>query len=278
MNRAAFSFRRVLFIALNTVREAVRQRILSFLLLLALALVLGAHFFRDFHFGSPELKFLADLGSGAMAFFGAVLSVVATTQLFFSEIDHGTMLTLLAKPVGRTEVILGKFLGSAAIIAVFCGMLTVLLAGVLWTRETSLMREYPEAFAAGRVINYAHVVAGGLLQWLKLVVLAALTPLVASFAQSQLFTIVMGFAMCAICHLQYLAREISERAGNPVTGIAAGLVGLVFPNFQLFTFAGTPDGDGDFPWGQLAKVASYALGYVAAACALAVFSFRRREI
>ena len=248
MNGEAFSPRRLVFIALNTLREAVRQRILSFLLLLALIVVLGAQYLRDFHFGSPELKFIADLGFGTIAGFGTVLAVVLTAQLFFHEVEHRTVLTLLAKPVGRAEFILGKFLGSAAIIAVFCGMLTILLAGVLWTREGSLMREYPEAFAGGRVIDYAHVVAGGLLQWLKLLVLAALTLLIASYARTQLFAVVMGFVIFVICHLQYLAREIGERAGNSVTGIAAGLVGLVFPNFQLFTFADAR-WNGDFPWG-----------------------------
>ena len=254
----------------------MRQRVFTFLLQFALALVLGAHFVRDLHFGSPELKFIADLGTGAMALFGAVLSVVATAQLFFDEIGHGTMLTLLAKPVWRPEVIVGKFLGIAVITAAFCGSLTVLLAGVLWARESSLLRECPESFADGGLINYAHLLAEGFVQWLKLAVLAALSLLVASFAQSQLFTVVTGFAVFVICHLQCLARDLSVRSGNSVTGIVAAWVGLVLPNFQLFHFDSTTGGD--FPWAQLARLSTYALGYVTAACGLAVISFRRREI
>ena len=276
MNFGGYSSRRVLHIALHTGREAVRQRVFAFLVVLALALVLGAHALRDLHFGSPELKFIADLGTGAMALFGAVLSVVATAKLFFDEIEHGTLLTLLAKPVCRGEVIVGKYLGMAVITAAFCGLLTVVLAGVLWARESSLMREYPETFADGRLINYGHLVAEGFAQWLKLAVLGALTLLVASFAESQLFTVVMAFALFVICHLQYLARDVSARSGNPVTGIVAASVGLLLPNLQLFHFDGTTGGD--FPWAQLATLSSYALGYITAACGLAVVSFRRREI
>jgi hypothetical protein len=46
-----FSPRRVVLIAQNTLVEAARQRLVGFLVLLALGLVLGARWFRDFNFG-----------------------------------------------------------------------------------------------------------------------------------------------------------------------------------------------------------------------------------
>ncbi len=235
-------------------------------------LVLGSQYFRHFHFGSPELKFIADLGFGAMALFGAVLAVVATTQLFFSEIEHRTILTLLAKPVRRAEFVLGKLLGVAVVIGVFCSVLTVVLAAVLWTRETSLARDLPGGLAGGPVVNYAHVAVAGFLQWLKLVVLASLTLLVASYAQTQLFTMAMGFLVCVVGHLQYLAQEAAARGAGPVSRVLAGLVAVVLPNFQLFSDAGT------LAWTQVAGVTVYAFAHVAAAGALAVFCFCRREI
>ena len=159
MTTVPFSLTRTLLIAHNTLREAARQKLLNFLLWLAL--VLGARWFRDFNFGAPELKFLADCGFGAMAFFGAALTVAATAQLFFSEIENRTALTLLAKPVWRAEFVVGKFLGIVALAGVFCGMLTVLLGAVLWWREGELMRELPENFAQGRAVSYAMVALGG---------------------------------------------------------------------------------------------------------------------
>src|SRR5215208_802106 len=135
MTTVSFSFRRTLLIAQNTLLEAARQKLFNFFLFLALALVIGARWFRDFNFGAPELKFLADCGFGAMAFFGAALTIAATAQLFFSEIENRTALTLLAKPVWRTEFVVGKFLGVAALVAIFCALLTGLLAAVLAWRE-----------------------------------------------------------------------------------------------------------------------------------------------
>jgi ABC-type transport system involved in multi-copper enzyme maturation permease subunit len=278
MSRVPFSFTRARLIGQNTLLEASRQKLFSFLLLLALSLVAGAQWFRDFNFGAPELKFLADLGYGAMAFFGAALTVAATAQLFFSEIENRTALTLLAKPVWRAEFILGKYLGIAAVAAVFCALLTGLLAVVLWVREGSLLAEVPEAFPQGRTLHFADLAAAGYLQWLKLAVLAAFTLLVASFSQTQLYTVVTGFFVLVICHLQYLAQDAYARGGSVFARAVAGVIGLLFPNFQLFNLAENVGAGEAVPWDRVAHVSVYAFGYVVAAGALAVYSFRKREI
>lgn len=278
MSTVPFSLRRTRLIAQNTLLEAVRQKLFGLVIFLALALVLGARWLRDFSFGAPELKFLADCGFGAMAFFGAALTIAATAQLFFSEIENRTALTLLAKPVWRAEFVLGKFAGSAALAAIFCALLTALLVAVIGWREGELMREMPESFAEGRTVSYAMIALGGLLQWLKLAVLAAFTLLIASFAQTQLFTVVTGFFVLVICHLQYLAQDAYARAGSWLArGIGGGLV-AVFPNFQLFSLADSLNAADAPPWSHVARVGIYAAGYVAAACGLAVYSFRQREI
>lgn len=278
MSAVPFSLRRTALIGLNTLREAARQRLFTFLLALALTLVLGAQWFRDFNFGAPELKFLADCGFGAMAFFGSALTVTASAQLFFSEIENRTALTLLAKPVWRTEFVLGKFLGVAALVATFCAALTLLLAAVLWWREGQLMREFPDNFAQGRLISYRLVALAGALQWLKFAVLAAFALLVASFAQTQLFTVVTGFFVLVICHLQYLAQDAYARGGSLAGRVVGGFIASVFPNFQVFAVADTLAAADAPPWGHVVRIGLYALGYMAAAGGLAVFSFRQREI
>lgn len=278
MSAVPFSLRRTRLIAQNTLLEAVRQRLFGFVVFLALALVLGARWLRDFSFGAPELKFLADCGFGAMAFFGAALTITAAAQLFFSEIENRTALTLLAKPVWRAEFVLGKFAGVAALAAIFCAMLTLLLAVVLWWREGELMRAAPESFASGRVVSYGMVALAGLLQWLKLAVLAAFVLLVASFAQTQMFTVVTGFFVLVICHLQYLAQDAYARAGSWFARSVGGGLAGVFPNFQLFALADSLSAADAPPWAHVLRVAVYAGGYIAVACALAVHCFRNREI
>ncbi len=278
MKGVPFSIRRTLLIAQNTLREAARQKLYGFVIILSAAFVLGARSLRDFNFGAPELKFLADCGFGVMAFFGAALVIAATAQLFFSEIENRTVLTLLAKPVWRGEFILGKFLGLAAMAAVFCALVTLLLMQVLASREAQLAREFPDSAGMGSIVSYSNVAFAGALQWMKLSVLVAFTLLVASFAQTQLFTVVTGFFILVIGHLQYLAQDSYVRAASLWTQVVGALVATVFPNFQLFSLADSLTPADGPPWAHLARIAVYALGYVGVACGLAVLSFRQREI
>ena len=278
MKRHWFSLSNTWLIAGNTLREAARQQLLGFILVLALGLVASAQGFRDFNFGTPELKFLSDFGFGAMAFFGSVVAVTATAQLFFSEIENRTVLTLLAKPIGRGEFVLGKFLGVLVVTAIFCALLTGVLAAVLWAREGALLRELPDAFPGGRLLRYSDLVAVGLVQWLKLAVLAGFTLLVATFAQSQLYCVIAGFFVLVICHLQYLAQETYAHSSALGAQLLGELIALLFPNFQLFNFADDWGGGGAVPWSRVARVALYAAGYLAATSALAIYSFRKREI
>lgn len=278
MSPVRFSIGRTSLIARNTLREASRQRLFQFLLLLALALVLGARWLRDFNFGAPELKFLADCGFGAMAFLGSALTIAATAQLFFSEIENRTALTLLAKPVWRAEFILGKLLGVAALAAVFCALLTALLSFVLAWREAELAALAPEAVTTGGGVSHAMVALGGLMQWLRLLVLAAFTLLVASFAQSQLFSVVTGFLVLVVCHLQHLAQESYARAGSAAGMLLSALISAVFPNFQVFLLVDSLSA-ADLPSvGDVIRVVLYGAGYAAVAALLAILSFRRREI
>jgi ABC-type transport system involved in multi-copper enzyme maturation permease subunit len=192
-------------------------------------------------------------------------------QLFFTELENRTVLTLLAKPVTRTEFVLGKFLGASGVTVVFCASQTLLLAAVLWSREVALMRQHPEVFAHGHVINYTWLAQCGGLLWLKLAVLGALTLLVVSYAGRALFAMVTGALIYLCGHLQSFALEAAARAGSAFTRTAAGIAGRILPDFQLFQM---PEAGGGFPPG----IAAYALGYIAAACTLAAFSFARREL
>jgi len=206
MNTVPFSLRRVGLIAGVTLREALRQKLLHALVLIAAGLVLGVRGLRDFNFGISELKFIADFGDGAIAGFGAALTIALTAQLFFSEIEHRTALTLLAKPVWRTEFLLGKFLGVAVVAVAFCGLLTATLVGVLGQRQLALQVDQPEAWAAAHAVNFGALWVSAYLHALKLALLAAGTLLVASFAQTQIFAVMAGGAGFVICHLQGLAQ------------------------------------------------------------------------
>ena len=277
-NTVPFSLNRLVIVAGNTFLEAVRQKLFNFLLLLAIGLVASAQFFREFNFGSSELKFISDFGFGAMVFFGSTLTIAATAQLFFSEIENRTALTILAKPIWRTEFIFGKFLGVFAVVGVFCALTTLLLAGLLYHRENGLMALHPDAFEHGRIIHYTDLIVMGVLQWLKFGVLAAITLLIASFSNTNLYTVVMSFFMLVICHLQYLARDAYSQVASAPLRVLVQVLGYVFPNFQVFNLTDQIGMGGGLDAGVALHVAGYALIYIGVIGWLAVYSFSSREI
>ena len=274
MRAVPFSWRRVALIAAVTLREALRQKLVLVLGLIAVGLVAGVRALRDFNFGASELKFIADFGDGAIAGFGAVLTVTLTAQLFFSEIENRTALTLLAKPVWRTEFLLGKFLGVVVVAAAFCVLLTGTLALVLWERAATLGLERPDGMAADFAVDYAGLWVGAWLQGLKLALLAAGTLLAATLAQTQLYAVMVGCAGFVICHLQAFAHVAYERSGATLMSVPATLIHWMFPDFQLFALG---DG-GSWTWWGLGRLTIYAVGYAAVALGLAVQLFRNREV
>jgi ABC-2 type transport system permease protein len=271
------SLHRIALIAGSTLREAMRQRLFGCFLILAVALVLGARWFRQFNFGAPELRFVADCAFGAMSMFGSALTITATAHLFLGEIENRSVLTLLAKPVSRSEFVLGKFLGTVVLVGGFCVLLTGLLAAVLWQREGELLRLYPDAFPNGRSVDFATLAVAGSLQWLKLAVLASFALHIATLAQTQLYKVVAGFFVHVLGHHQYLAQDAYTRGSEGIGRFVGVGLASVFPNFHIFSVPDVLGNVGGMSQ-HLVGVASYGFGYLAAVCALAVWSFRHREI
>lgn len=286
---SVIGFGRIRALAANTFLEAVRQKLFHTLLILAIALIGSANFFRQFDFGSSELKFISDFGLGAILFFGSILAIVVTAQLFFSEVENRTALTILAKPLQRWEFILGKFLGIMGVLLVFMVVMVVLLGAMLYWRENALMVQHPEAFEHGRLIHYGGLWAYGLLEFIKLGILAALTLLVASFSNTNLYTVIVSFFLLLICQLQYIARDYWTSIEQPLLRWLVHLVSFICPNFQMFNVgeqlifgadevALASSGGTALGFGGAVLLGLYGLLYIFLFLGLAVFAFRNREI
>ncbi len=275
------SLTRVRLIAGTTFLEAVRQKFFNSLLLISIALVGSSTFFQQFDFGTGELKFVTDFGFGALFFFGSILSITATTQLFFNEIENRTALTMLAKPVYKLEFLAGKFFGAHLLMLCFTLAITLVLSGILYWRESALIaRLGEEAFVDGRLIRYGDVFLFGFLQWMKFGILAAITLFIASFSNTNLYTIVVSFFVLIICQLQYIARDAySGMEAGWERFLVQGL-GLIFPNFQLFNVGDQLvfDVEQALPLGTVLQITAYGLIYTVAFILLAQVNFRRREI
>src|SRR3954453_15169730 len=101
---------RIVSIARNAFREAVRDRVLYNLVLFVLLLIAGAIFLGELSAGQ-ETKIIIDLGLSAMVLFGVFIAIFVGVGLVYKEIERRTLYTILSKPIGRGQFLLGKYLG-----------------------------------------------------------------------------------------------------------------------------------------------------------------------
>ncbi|PYT43500.1 MAG: hypothetical protein DMG45_06730 [Acidobacteria bacterium] len=102
--------RRAGVVALNTFREAVRDRVLYNLVFFALLMIAASVAVGQISIGI-EQTVIVSLGLSAISVIGLLISVFLGVALVSKEMDKRTLYALLAKPVRRWEFLLGKFGG-----------------------------------------------------------------------------------------------------------------------------------------------------------------------
>ena len=102
--------RRAGIVALNTFREAVRDRVLYNLVFFALAMIAASILVGQVSIGIEEMV-IVSLGLSAISVIGLLMAVFIGVGLVSKEMDKRTLYAILAKPVRRWEFLLGKFGG-----------------------------------------------------------------------------------------------------------------------------------------------------------------------
>ena len=130
-------------VARMTFREAIRRRIvLTGLVLGTLFLVIFSIGFRMIYgainaemteaadalqrvWQSEAANFFLQIGLYAVAFLSVAMGALLSADTLAGEISSGTIQTIVTKPLRRSEVVLGKWLGFAGLLGLYC----ILMAG-----------------------------------------------------------------------------------------------------------------------------------------------------
>ncbi|HWQ71091.1 MAG TPA: ABC transporter permease subunit [Desulfitobacteriaceae bacterium] len=114
-----------------TLLEIVRRRILLVTILLAIAFLavfgIGVHYgYRETGF-PDQLKTLIPaqfliLGLFFGSFIISFLAIMAAVGAISTEIENGTMHAIVPRPIRRSEIVLGKFLGYGLALAIFAAV------------------------------------------------------------------------------------------------------------------------------------------------------------
>ncbi len=254
---------RILHIATNTFREAVRDRVLynliAFALLMTGAAVLVGQISIDI-----ERLVVINLGLTAVSLFGVVIAIFIGIGLVSKEIDKRTLYTVLSRPVRRWEFIAGKFFGLAGTLVVN----TVFMALGVFAALAYVSHHFESSDAAILVALYFIV--------LQFVILTALALFFSSFS-SPLLSAVFAFALFVIGNFSEDLRGFAKMTRGITHWLATGAAYLV-PNFSALNVI-SQAGHGQPVASQLiAYNTAYALIYAAAVLAGAVLIFEHRNL
>src|ERR1700690_4038250 len=83
-----------------------------------------------------QIKFVKDFGCGAIGLFGFAIALLSTAQLIPQELHNRTIYTILAKPVRRSEFLLGKFFGVVLLLALCVALMSLAFAAALYWQES----------------------------------------------------------------------------------------------------------------------------------------------
>jgi ABC-type transport system involved in multi-copper enzyme maturation permease subunit len=208
-------------------------------------------------------------------FLGVASAVLLAVDTLSGEISSGVIETLAAKPVRRSDIVLGKWLGYAAIAAVYLVAMTI---GVMVIARILTGASYP--FDVARALP---------LMLLQAVVLLSIT-IAGGTRFSTVTNGIVAFGFYGLAFMGGFVEQIGLVIGNATARDLGTAVSLISPSDALWRMAMfhlTPEfirNTNEAPpmfWSASTPTAAmivWAVAYVGLALALAVRTFNRRAL
>jgi ABC-type transport system involved in multi-copper enzyme maturation permease subunit len=251
-------------VALNTFREAVRDRVLYNLVFFALAMMAAAILVGQISIDIEQIV-IVSLGLSAISIIGLLISVFIGVGLVSKEIDKRTLYALLAKPLRRWEFILGKFAGLALTLTVN----TVAMAAGLFLALLYVKHSVERGDAVVFVAVYFIL--------LKLVLVVALAMLFSCFT-TQLLAILFTAGLYLAGLFVHQMRELQAGLIDPAFSGLLRWISYVLPNFENFDVMGAAAHGRAIPATLIAENTVYAALYCAIVLAVAMVIFSQRNL
>ncbi len=248
-------------LAYSTFRETVRDRIFYLVAVFGLVMLSSTAVVSPLTIGAQG-KIMSDVGLAAMSVFGLLVVVFVGSNMVRKEMEKGTILTILAKPVSRRQYLWGKFLGLSL---TQISMITVM--GFLFLGMTFLA---PGDFSL-RYLPAIYMV------FLEMILVTAVVVLF-STCVSPLLSAVFTLGVFIMGHLSESIRDFGMMQGSPFQAKMAQVVYYLVPNLEIFNVRGAVVHGATVSLNHLLMATVYGLAYTALLLILAGSIFARREL
>lgn len=251
-------------IAINTVREALRERLMYNLVVFALILIMGALGISQLTLGE-QFRIIANVGTASAQAFGTLIAVFVGVGLVTKEIDRRTCYPVLARPISRGSFVLGKYLGLLTVLALNTAVMMAVNAATLfaYTRD-------------GRFAGAPFFACYGLLL-VQFAICAAFAVLFSSFSTATLATI-FTLSMIVAGHVFSSVRGFWLRSSEAGLKPLVHVLDVVLPNLGLLDLKEA------FTYGDAVSASTigfrllYGLGFAGVVVVLGILVFSRRDM
>lgn len=244
----------------NTFKESLRQKILLLLVIFSILLIVVSIFLEPFALGEAP-RILRDFGLAVSALFGVLVVIIIGSTLIHKDIEKRTIYTVITKPVRRSEIIIGKFLGLLLLIIILVCAMAVIQQLVIFFYESS--------FDFSLLIAIPFLI-------LEIMILLGILLLFSSFSSPALSAI-MGILFFIIGHASPDLKLFADQVKIPAMKYLAYGFYYILPNLENFNLRIDlvhklplyPD--------QILFSVCYGLIYTIFLIYLAIIIFQRRE-
>jgi ABC-type transport system involved in multi-copper enzyme maturation permease subunit len=255
---------KILAIASVAIREAMRQRLAVNLLIFALGLVAASLTISALTFGE-QYRIIVDLGLSSMELFGTLIATFLGAGLIARDVERRSVYPVIAKPVSRTQYVVGRYLGLLATTTLNLLVMALVFAVVLavYTGGLGFLLETPF-----------------LLVLLALVVQFAMVAAVATFFSAFTTTTLAAIFTLSLVVAGHVASDLVRywATQGPWAGRLGTAVYAVVPNLEALNLKEAMVYK-DAVAGSFAVTGlGYGLAYSAAVLAFAAAIFSRRDL
>lgn len=252
---------RILVIAHNTFREAVRDKVLYVLLVFAIITILGSKALGWVSVGQDE-KIIKDISLSALSLFGVLISIFIGTNLVYKEIDKRTLYTILCRPLNRYEFILGKFAGLAGLLGVTLAGMTLLSAAYM-----TILHGFPSS----------SFFLAAFLAWFELMLVTSFAVLLSTLT-SPILGALLSFLMYVFGHATRILIDLPPQFKDTFAEKALRLVYYIVPNLSNFNIRAEAANDMPVDMAYVAWAIGYGIVFTSLFLILAAFSFEEKDV
>jgi ABC-type transport system involved in multi-copper enzyme maturation permease subunit len=260
-------------IAINVFRESVRDKVFYNLVLFAL-LMTGSSYLIGQLTAGQDVKIIKDLGLAATSMFGLFIAVFIGIGLVSKEVERRSVYSLIAKPVTRAQLVLGKYCGLALTLAVNVTVMAAALYAVLAYSSWGVPPETRATWDAP-ALDPA-LLKATLLIFAELMLVTALALFFSTFS-SPMLSAALTFGLYIVGHFSADLRNFQQVVDSPAAASVARGLYWVLPNLAQFDVKSDVVHGVRVPLGYIAMTGAYAALYISMLLAIASLVFSRRD-